>query len=87
MVERDIALSKATGCHLHIAHISTAKAVEAVRTAKAAGIRVTAEACPHHFMLTEEAVRDRGTVSENESSPPSICGCQGSPRRFAGWHH
>ena len=62
MVERDIALSKATDCHLHIAHISTAHAVEAVRKAKAARIRVTAEACPHHFMLTEDAVQDRKSV-------------------------
>ena len=68
MVERDIALSKATECHLHIAHISTANAVEAVRTAKAAGIRVTAEACPHHFMLTEEAVREQGALAK--MNPP-----------------
>ena len=51
MVERDIALSKETECHLHIAHISTAKAVSAVRKAKAAGIRVTAEALPSSFYV------------------------------------
>ncbi len=68
MVERDIALSKETGCHLHIAHISTTKAVEAVRKAKAAGVRVTAEACPHHFLLTEEAVRDQGALAK--MNPP-----------------
>lgn len=68
MVERDIALSKATGCHLHIAHISTAKAVAAVRAAKAAGLRVTAEACPHHFMLTDEAVREQGASAK--MNPP-----------------
>ena len=68
MVERDIELSKATGCHLHIAHISTAKAVEAVRSAKAAGIRVTTEACPHHFMLTEAAVLEQGTLAK--MNPP-----------------
>ncbi len=68
MVERDIALSKATGCHLHIAHISTAKAVAAVREAKAAGMRVTAEACPHHFMLTDEAVREQGASAK--MNPP-----------------
>ena len=68
MVERDIALSKATECHLHVAHISTANAVEAVRTAKAAGIRVTAEVCPHHFMLTEEAVREQGALAK--MNPP-----------------
>ncbi len=71
MVERDIALSKATECHLHIAHISTVKAVEAVRKAKAAGVRVTAEACPHHFVLTEEAVREQGALAK--MNPPLRC--------------
>lgn len=68
MVERDIALSQATECHLHIAHISTEKAVAAVRAAKAAGILVTAEACPHHFMLTDEAVREQGASAK--MNPP-----------------
>ena len=68
MVERDIALSKATECHLHIAHISTAKAVEAVRAAKSVGVRVTAEACPHHFMLTEAAVVEQGALAK--MNPP-----------------
>jgi len=56
-VERNIALAEAAGARLHIAHISTAGAVEAVRQAKARGAEVTAEACPHHFALTDEAVR------------------------------
>jgi dihydroorotase len=57
MVSRDILLAEMTGAHVHIAHLSTAGAVRLVRDAKARGIRVTAEAAPHHLVLTEEAVR------------------------------
>jgi dihydroorotase len=56
MVARDIILAAATGCKLHIAHISTAGSVEMVRQAKAKGIAITAEVTPHHLFLTEEAV-------------------------------
>jgi dihydroorotase len=53
VVARDVILARATGARLHFQHISTAGAVELVRAAKAAGARVTAEACPHHFTLTD----------------------------------
>jgi dihydroorotase len=56
LVARDIALADATGAHVHIAHISTRGAIEAVRAAKARGVRVTAEVTPHHLTLTHEAV-------------------------------
>ena len=56
MVERDIALAAATGGQVHIAHISTAAAVEAVRRAKAGGVRVTAEVTPHHLALAHDVV-------------------------------
>jgi dihydroorotase len=56
VVERDIALAAATGAHVHIAHISTRAAVDAVRRAKAAGLLVTAEVTPHHLTLTDEVV-------------------------------
>ena len=68
MVERDLILAKDTGCHVHIAHISTAQAVLRVRRAKAEGVRVTAEACPHHFLLTDEAVQEWGTLAK--MNPP-----------------
>lgn len=55
MVARNLALAELTGARLHLAHLSTAGSVRMVREAKARGITVTAEACPHHFMLTEEA--------------------------------
>jgi dihydroorotase len=56
MVERDIALAETTGAQVHIAHISTRGAVEALRRAKARGVRVTAEVTPHHLTLTHEIV-------------------------------
>jgi dihydroorotase len=56
MAARDIALAKLTGCRLHLLHISTTGTVELVRTAKAEGLRVTAEATPHHFTLTDAAL-------------------------------
>ncbi len=54
MVFRDIELSRLTGARLHVLHVSTARSVELVRAAKADGLAVTAEACPHHFTLTDE---------------------------------
>jgi len=61
MVLRDIALARFTGTRVHIAHVSTAGAVQAVRDAKAAGVHVTAETAPHYFTLTDEALRGFST--------------------------
>ncbi len=55
-VARDIALAEATGAQVHIAHVSTRGAVQAIRSAKARGVRVTAEVTPHHLTLTDEVV-------------------------------
>jgi dihydroorotase len=55
-VARDIALAEATGAHVHIAHVSTRGAIEAIRRAKARGVRVTCEVTPHHLTLTDEMV-------------------------------
>jgi dihydroorotase len=55
MVSRNIELARLTGVQLHLCHVSTAGSVELVRRAKADGLPVTAEACPHHFVLTDEA--------------------------------
>ena len=57
VVARDLLLAELTGGRLHLCHLSTANAVELVRAAKARGVRVTAEAAPHHFTLTDEVVR------------------------------
>jgi dihydroorotase len=64
MVARDLLLAEQTGGSLHLAHISTAGSVRMIREAKQRAVRVTAEACPHHFMLTEEAVRDYNTYAK-----------------------
>jgi len=53
-VHRDIVLAGLTGGHAHIAHLSAAGSLGAVRAAKARGIRVTCEVTPHHFTLTDE---------------------------------
>ncbi|MDJ0723038.1 MAG: dihydroorotase [Desulfobacterales bacterium] len=58
MVQRDIALAGLTGGKLHLAHVSTREAVDAIRIAKSQGVAVTAEAAPHHFTLDDEAVCD-----------------------------
>jgi len=54
---RDIELARATGAHLHVAHVSTRGAVEVIRRAKAEGVRVTAEATPHHLALDHSRCR------------------------------
>jgi dihydroorotase len=68
MVARDIALAELTGCRLHIAHVSTAGSVRILRDAKARGVNVTAETCPHYFTLTDEAVREKNTLAK--MNPP-----------------
>jgi dihydroorotase len=60
MIARDIALAEATGSRVHIAHVTTAGAVEMIRQANARGVPVTAEVTPHHLTLTHEAIIDSG---------------------------
>ena len=68
MIGRDIALTEATGGRLHVMHVSTAGGVALIRDAKRRGARVTAEACPHHFTLTDDSLR--GFDSNYKMSPP-----------------
>jgi len=68
MVAREIALCRLTKAPVHIAHISTAIALDHLRRAKDAGLPVTAEASPHHLTLTEEAVR--GYDTHYKMAPP-----------------
>ena len=68
MIERDLRLVEATGARYHVAHISTAAAIEAVRRAKAKGLRVTAETTPHHLALNELEVEGYRTFAK--VSPP-----------------
>jgi len=67
-VARDLIMAEATGGHLHIAHISTARSLDLVRQAKRRGVRVTCEVTPHHFALTDEAVLQYGTNAK--MNPP-----------------
>lgn len=68
MAARDILLAELTGARLHIAHVSTRQTVDWVRWAKKKGIRVTAEAAPHHLAVTDEALR--GYESRFKMNPP-----------------
>lgn len=68
MIVRDLLLAELTGGHIHLQHVSTTLGVEAIRKAKARGTRATAEATPHHLMLTEEAVD--GYRTDAKMKPP-----------------
>jgi dihydroorotase len=61
IVMRDIILAEYTKGHIHIAHISSKRAVQLVREAKARGIQVTAEVTPHHFTLTDDSLKTYDT--------------------------
>ena len=68
MVARDILLAELTGGHVHLCHMSTRGSVELIRRAKDQGLRVTAEACPHHFTLTHDACEGYNTNAK--MNPP-----------------
>ena len=70
MVDRDVSLAELTGGRLHIAHISTAASVDAVRRGKARGVNVTAEVTPHHLFLTDEEVRETAYDTSTKMKPP-----------------
>lgn len=65
---RDCVLARLTGARVHLAHVSTRGALEAVRRAKEIGLRVTCEVSPHHWVLTDEAVSEYDT--NTKMSPP-----------------
>jgi dihydroorotase len=67
-IARDLMLAELTGGHIHLQHCSTRGGVEMIRQAKARGVHVTAEASPHHLVLTEEAVE--GYRTEAKMNPP-----------------
>lgn len=67
-VARDILLAELTGAHLHVAHVSTAGAVELIRAARERGVHVTAEVTPHHVALTDEATL--GYDTNTKMAPP-----------------
>jgi dihydroorotase len=69
MVYRDIALAELTGGRLHILHVSTAGSVDLIRRARRRGVRVSGEACPHHFTLTDRYLR---TFDSNYKMAPPL---------------
>lgn len=68
MVARDIILAGSTGVHLHLCHVSTKGSLDFIRLGKQRGISLTAEVCPHHFTLTDQAVE--GYDANTKMSPP-----------------
>jgi dihydroorotase len=67
-IVRDLLLAELTGGHIHLQHVSTRFGVESIRQAKSRGVHVTAEASPHHLVLTHEAVY--GYRTEAKMNPP-----------------
>jgi dihydroorotase len=70
VVERDVMLAELTGGKVHIAHTSAAASVDAVRRGKARGVRVTAEATPHHLLLVDQLVKDNAYDTATKMNPP-----------------
>ncbi len=68
MIARDVRLSELTGTHLHVCHVSTEGSVRIIKDAKKRGVKVTAEATPHHFILSDEEVLDFNTNAK--MNPP-----------------
>ncbi len=68
IVARDCVLAADTGAQLHLCHCSAAPSVEIIRSAKKAGLKISAEACPHHFILTSDDIP--GDRAEYKVNPP-----------------
>lgn len=68
LLSRDLEVLRAAGGHLHVQHVSTARSVELVRSAKQEGLTITAEVCPHHLTLTRDDVAIRG--AQAKMAPP-----------------
>jgi len=69
-VARDLLVSRMTNGRLHVAHLSTGRALEMVRKAKAAGLRVSCEVTPHHLVLTDEEVARSDFSTRTKMNPP-----------------
>lgn len=67
-IARDLLVAELTGGHIHLQHVSTRLGVDLIRQAKERGVRVTAEATPHHLLLTDQAVD--GYRTEAKMNPP-----------------
>ncbi|MGH9382083.1 MAG: dihydroorotase [Thermoanaerobaculia bacterium] len=70
VVARDLILQEDFGGRYHVAHLSTARSLDMVRRARAAGRPVSCEVTPHHLLLTDEAVAERGFSTDTKMNPP-----------------
>jgi dihydroorotase len=70
VVARDLLLTEDSGGRYHVAHLSTARALELVRQARARGLRVSCEVTPHHLLLTDETIADSGFSADAKMNPP-----------------
>ena len=81
IVARDCALARDAGAALHVCHVSSARTVDVLRAAKAAGVRVSAEVTPHHLLLTDAALTSYDPV--NKVNPPLRTGVDTAAMRQA----
>jgi dihydroorotase len=72
MVERDVSVAELAGGRVHIAHMSTAHSLRAVRAGKARGVAVTCEVTPHHLVLTDAALAEKGAYDTNNKMNPPL---------------
>lgn len=77
MVERDIALSKETGCRYHVCHVSTKESVELIRKAKKEGVDITCETGPHYLLLNDEDVLAEVLKAKQAGTEGIITGTDG----------
>ena len=68
IIARDIQLAESVNAHLHLCHVSTKNSVEWIRASQSKGMRISAEACPHHFTLTEDIID--GMNTNTKMNPP-----------------
>lgn len=68
MIERDISVSKKTGCGYHVCHVSTADSVRLIREAKKAGVDITCETAPHYLLLDEQVLLKGGCPGSSDTS-------------------
>jgi len=71
-VERGVSVAEMVGGHFHVAHMSTRQSLRAVRAGKERGVHVTTEVTPHHFVLTEAALAERGGFDTNTKMNPPL---------------
>jgi dihydroorotase len=72
MLARDLMLGRLTGGWLHVQHVTTARGVDLIARAKAEGVRVTAEATPHHLLMTDEWIAGRRAYATTDEPPGAV---------------